>query len=113
LKQVFDVPERGDVIRVSLASLAVRGRDDRRFAFVVSPQAYNAKAGLALICPLTSRVTGYPFEVSLPSGLALAGVILADQVQSLDWRAHRAERVCSLPSSVIDEVLGKLRALTG
>jgi len=113
MKQVFYVPERGDVVWVSLPPDDPKGRAGRRPAFVLSPQAYNARVGLALVCPITSHLTGYPFEVSLPVDLPLAGVILADQAVSLDWRAHRAERVCSLPSSVIDEILGKLRVLTG
>jgi mRNA interferase MazF len=113
VRQVFYAPERGDLVRISFAPRTGRSRRAPRHALVLSPQTYNARTGLALLCPITSRATGYPFEVSLPSGLPLTGAILTDQVQSLDWRAHRAETVCSLPSSVIDEILGKVRALTG
>jgi len=63
------------------------------------------------MCPVTSRAKGYPFEVGLPTDLNVTGVILADQIKSLDWRARRAEIACRAPKSVIDEVLGKLNTL--
>jgi len=73
--------------------------------------AYNEKVGLAIFCPITSQEKGYPFEVKIPTGLTVAGVILADQVKSLDWRAREAERICALPYKTIAEVLGKLNTL--
>jgi mRNA interferase MazF len=60
---------------------------------------------------VTSRVKGYPFEVAIPEGLPVAGVVLADQVKSLDWRARRAELVAGLPEESLAEVMGKLTAL--
>jgi mRNA interferase MazF len=78
---------------------------------VLSPRNYNRKAGLALLCPITSQVKGYPFEVTLPAGLPIAGVALADQIRSLDWRARRASRICELPDATTDEILGKLETL--
>jgi mRNA interferase MazF len=78
---------------------------------VLSPLAYNEKVGLAILCPITSQEKGYPFEVKIPTGLAVAGVILADQVKSLDWRAREAERICALPPETMAEVLGKLSTL--
>jgi mRNA interferase MazF len=113
VKQVFDVPERGDVVRVSFPSQDGRGRASTRPAVVLSPQAYNARVGSAIVCPITALVSGYPFEVAVPPDLPVAGVILADQAMSLDWRAHRTERICSLPSGVVGEALAKLRALLG
>jgi mRNA interferase MazF len=111
VKQVFFVPERGDIVFMTFAPRSGRKQTGRRPAVVLSPQTYNARVGLALFCPIITEVKGYPFEVLLPPGLPLQGAILADQAVSLDWRAHRAERICSLPPSVIEEVLGKLRAL--
>jgi len=111
MKEVFYVPERGDVVWISVSPFDGRARTGRRPAVVLSPQAYNARVGLAVICPVVTQIKGYPFEVPLPTGLPVEGAALADQAQSLDWRAHRAERVCSLPPSAVDEVLGKLRAL--
>jgi len=111
MKQVFYVPERGDIVLVSLSPSWRRGPTGRHPAVVLSPQAYNARVGLALLCPVTPHVKGYPFEVILPSGLPLEGAILADQAESVDWRAGRAEPVGTLSAAVIEEVLGKVRAL--
>jgi mRNA interferase MazF len=77
----------------------------------MSPRAYNEKTGLALFCPLTSQVKGYPFEVVLPAGLEAKGAVLADQLKSLDWRARRAKRLCVAPAPVVDEALGKVLVL--
>lgn len=101
-------PNRGDVVWVTLAPQAGHEQAGRRPAVVLSPAAYNAKVGLALMCPITSRVTGYPFEVTIPAGLPLAGVVLSDQVKSLDWRVRRVERICVLPRHAVTEVLQKL-----
>ena len=85
----------------------------RRPALILSPAAYNDKVGLALLCPITSRVKGYPFEVQIPNGLPVSGVVLCDQLKSLDWQIRRAEFICKLPNEVTVEVLGKLSALLG
>jgi mRNA interferase MazF len=113
MKQVFDVPDRGDIVLLAFGPSSRGGRSGRRPAVVVSPQAYNARAGLALACPVVTEVKGYPFEVRLPAGLAIKGTVLADQAMSLDWRALRAERIGALPADVREEILGKLRALIG
>lgn len=83
----------------------------RRPALVLSPRAYNGRTGLAIFCPVTSQVKRYPFEVRIPDELPIAGVVLADQVRSLDWKARRAEKIAEAPADVIDEVLGKLGTL--
>lgn len=111
VKQIFYTPQRGDIVWVSLASHSGRKQAVRRPAVVLSPQAYNARVGLAVQCPITSQVNGYPFEVLIPPGLPIEGAILADRAGSLDWRARRAEWICSLPPAVVEEALGKLRTL--
>ena len=83
----------------------------RRPAVVVSPGKYNRTVGLALLCPITSQAKDYPFEVALPRGLGVEGVVLADQVKSLDWRSRRAERAERLPPDALTEVLEKLGTL--
>ncbi len=83
----------------------------RRPAVALSPGNYNGKIGLAVLCPITSQVKGYPFEVLIPAGLPVEGAILSDQVKSLDWRARNAELICALPPETISEVLQKLAAL--
>jgi mRNA interferase MazF len=105
------IPDRGDIIWISLDPQAGHEQAGRRPAVVISPAAYNGKVGLALLCPITSQIKGYPFEVKIPAGLAVTGVVLSDQVKSLDWRARKAELICALPEVVVKEVLRKLGAL--
>lgn len=104
-------PDRGDIVWITLNPQAGHEQAGRRPAVVVSPVAYNARVGLALLCPVTSQVKAYPFEVALPQGLPVSGVVLADQVKSLDWRARQATVVCRLPAATLAEVLAKLGAL--
>ena len=78
---------------------------------MVSPQSYNRKVGLALFCPITSNVKGYPFETVLPDGLPVSGAVLCDQVKSLDWRARTATKICAAPREVVSEMTSKLLAL--
>ncbi len=104
-------PDRGDVVWITLAPQAGHEQAGRRPAVVLSPAAYNGKVGLALTCPITSQVKGYPFEVSLPVGLPVTGIVLSDQVKSVDWRARRAEWICSLSQSAVAEILQKLSTL--
>jgi mRNA interferase MazF len=104
-------PDRGDIVWISLNPQAGHEQAGRRPALVLSPFDYNSRTSLALLCPITSRVKGYPFEVLLPEGLPISGVVLADQVKSLDWEVRRVEKVALAPEEVVLEVLGKLRAL--
>jgi mRNA interferase MazF len=107
------VPSRGDVVWLTFTPQAGHEQSGRRPAVVVSARAYNARVGLALVCPVTSQEKGYPFEVQLPSGFQLMGVVLADQVKSLDWRARKAELVGRLPARTLREVTQKLGTLIG
>ena len=105
------VPERGDVVWITFNPQAGHEQAGRRPAVILSPGAYNAKVGLALLCPITSQIKGYPFEVVIPPGLRVSGAILADQVKSLDWQARQAEFICALPALTISEILQKVGAL--
>jgi len=105
------LPERGDLVWLSFNPQAGHEQAGRRPAVVLSPAAYNGKVGLALVCPVTSQVKGYPFEVALPAESALGGVVLSDQVKSLDWRARNAEFAGRLPAPAVAEILEKLGAL--
>src|SRR5262245_14339169 len=82
-----------------------------RPALVISPAAYNRASSLAVLCPITSRLKGYPFEVVLPPGLAVSGVVLADQVRSLDWKARSATLAGRAPDVLIQDVLARLEPL--
>jgi mRNA interferase MazF len=105
------IPERGDVVWITLNPQAGHEQAGRRPALVLSPAAYNGKVGLAILCPMTNHIKGYPFEVRIPPDLGVTGAVLADQVKSLDWRARRAELMCRVPASTVAEVLQKLRTL--
>jgi len=83
----------------------------RRPAIVLSPIAYNKKVGLALFCPITNQIKGYPFEVIIPEGLNVTGVILSDQVKSLDWRVRQVEFFGKIHEPITVEVLKKLNTL--
>jgi mRNA interferase MazF len=107
------VPERGDAVWITLDPQAGHEQAGRRPALVLSPAAYNGRVRLALLCPITGQVKGYPFEVALPARLAVAGVVLADQVKSLDWRARKAARICAVPEEVVAQVLRRLNTLLG
>lgn len=106
------VPQRGDVIWITLNPQACHEQAGRQPALVLSPATYNGKAGLAILCPITNQIKGYPFEVLIPPGLSITGSVLADQVKSLDWRGRGAELICSLPRRTVVEVLKKLAALS-
>lgn len=106
-------PKRGDLIWITFNPQAGHEQAGRRPALVISPGAYNTKVGLALLCPVTSRAKGYPFEVAIPPGAGVEGVVLSDQVKSLDWRARNAERIGTLPGAALREVLAKLATLVG
>ncbi len=105
------VPERGDAVWITLNPQAGHEQAGRRPAVVLSPSAYNKKVGRAILCPITHQAKGYPFEVAIPTGLEVTGVILSDQVKSLDWKARQAERIVRLPDEIILEVLLKLNTL--
>ncbi|HMP77593.1 MAG TPA: endoribonuclease MazF [Kiritimatiellia bacterium] len=104
------VPDRGDVVWIQMNPQAGREQAGHRPAFVISPKAYNGKVGLALLCPITSKEKGYPFEVRV-EGRSTRGVILADQVKSLDWRARGARFEEHLDESTTAHVLAKLETL--
>ena len=105
------VPDRGDIVWLHFDPQAGHEQAGRRPAFVVSPRSYNRRVGLALFCPLTSRVKGYPFEVLLPNGGKAQGAILSDQLKSLDWRARNAVRFDRVSAEVVAEVTARIAVL--
>lgn len=104
-------PERGDVVWINLNPQAGHEQAGKRPALVLSPKSYNDKVELALLCPITSQIKEYPFEVEIPTRLKISGVILSDQVKCLDWRRRKAEFICKLPRETTIEVLKKLSTL--
>jgi mRNA interferase MazF len=105
------VPERGDIIWLQFNPQAGSEQAGHRPALVISPKAYNQRVGLALVCPITTRVKGYPFEVELPEGRKAKGAVLCDQIKCLDWKARQATRLESVPADVMDEVTARILAL--
>ena len=105
------IPESGDIIWITFNPQAGHEQAGRRPALVLSPASYNGKVGLAILCPITSQVKGYPFEVLIPEGLEISGAILSDQVKSLDWKVRKAEFGCKLPSAAYNETVQKLGTL--
>jgi mRNA interferase MazF len=107
----MDSLDRGDAVWIDFDPQAGHEQAGRRPAIVLSPAYYNRRSGLALICPITNKVKGYPFEVAIPTGLPITGVVLSDQARNLDWRARNACFITKLPSAVTDKVLDKLHTL--
>jgi mRNA interferase MazF len=104
-------PDRGDLIWLSFDPQKGHEKKGRRPALVLSPREYNEKVGLALMCLITSSIKRYPFEVDLPEDCQITGVILSDQVKSIDWRARGAEIAGTASHKVLSEVLQKLYTL--
>lgn len=104
-------PKRGDVIWITLNPQAGHEQAGRRPALVLSPESYNEKVGLVIICPLTNQLKGYPFEVQIPRGYPVTGAVLSDQIKSLDWHTREAEHICTLPPHTVAEVIQKIKIL--
>ncbi len=105
------VPDRGDAVWINFNPQAGHEQAGRRPAIVLSPSSYNRKVGLAIFCPITNQIKGYPFEVVIPANSKVTGAVLSDQVKNLDWKVRDTELIVRLPASVTDEVLKKLKTL--
>lgn len=105
------IPKRGDIVWLDFTPHAGHEQAGRRPALILSPQNYNKKTNLAITCPITSKIKPYPFTVLLPNNLPVNGVVLCDQIRSLDWYARNATFICELSSELIEEVVDKATAL--
>lgn len=105
------VPARGDVIWLTFNPQSGHEQSGRRPAIVVSPRGYNEKVGLALCCPITSRIKDYPFEVRITIKNKIDGVILSDQLRSLDWKERQADFIAPAPEEILDQTVEKLSLL--
>jgi mRNA interferase MazF len=105
------VPERGDAVWITLDPQAGHEQAGRRPGLVLSPSGYNGRIGLALVCPITNRSKGYPFEVPIPTGSPVTGVVGADQIKSLAWREREATYIGTVSKQVVEQVLERLQAL--
>jgi mRNA interferase MazF len=104
-------PDMGDVVDITFDSQEGREQRGRRPALVLTGRSYNRRAGLCVLCPITNQQNGYPFEVAIPAGYPVAGVVLADQVKSLSWERRHASLRCPGPPDVLREVRAKVKAL--
>jgi mRNA interferase MazF len=104
-------PNRGDIVWIDFNPQAGHEQAGRRPALILSPTNYNSKVGLAVLCPITSKKKGYPFEVLLPENVSVNGVVLSDQVKNLDWKIRDIEFICKLDSQSVEEVLERLYTL--
>jgi len=104
------IPDRGDIFWIDFAPTKGHEQSGRRPAIVISRRVYNENAKLALACPITSKSKQHPYEVRL-TGTKITGVILSDQIRSVDWEARKAEFAESAPSAVVDEIEAKLLTL--
>lgn len=104
------IPERGDVVWLNFEPQKGKEIQKTRPAVVLTPYKYNLKSGLALFVPITSQIKGYPFEVII-NFEQIKGVVLCDQVRSMDWKAHTATKILTLDKILINVILSKLRLL--
>jgi mRNA interferase MazF len=104
-------PDVDEIVKISFDPQAGREQAERRWAIVLSPRMYNEKSRLCVVCPITTKVKGYPFEVPLPNGHQVEGVVLADQVKSMSWEARNAEYICQSPNGLSAKVRAMVKAL--
>jgi mRNA interferase MazF len=105
------LPDAGDLIWLDFTPQAGREQAGRRPGLVLTPRAYNMKTSLAIVCPITSQVKGYPFEVALPPGGKIGGVVLSDHLNNLAWRQRRATKAGKVSPEVLRIVRERIAAL--
>lgn len=105
------IPDQGDLVWIEFNPQAGHEQAGLRPALIISPASYNGAVGLALMCPITSKIKNYPFEVSLPAKSKIKGAILSDQIKSLDWRIRKAKFISKAPLEVVLETITKVQAI--
>jgi len=105
------IPDKGDIVWLDFNPQVGHEQAGKRPAIVISPKKYNSKVGLALFQPITSKQKGYPFEVLLPNDLPISGVILSDQIKSLDWKIRRIKYICTVSPEYLQEAINKFQVL--
>lgn len=108
---ISSVPERGDVLWMHMTPHAGHEQAGHRPVLVISPASYNRLRGMAVICPISNQKKGYPFEVEIPPGLPVTGVILADQMKNLDWRARATAHLASVDEEIVNQVVERFLPL--
>jgi mRNA interferase MazF len=104
------IPERGDIVWLNFNPGSGHEQKGKRPAVVISPKEYNEKVGLGLFCPITSKIKNYPFEVKIKND-TINGVVLADQIKSLDWKTRKIEFITKETSKKVNEIIDKISVL--
>lgn len=105
------IPKRGDIVEINFTPQTGREQAGKRPAIIISKENYNKKTGLCVVCPITSKIKGYPFEVILPEEMNTYGVILSDQIKSLDWQQRNIKYIEQSPEFILKQTLEKLTLL--
>lgn len=106
------IPDRGDIVWIDKETKGAESNKNlRKIVLVISPKEYNEKTGLGIVYPVKGKARGYPFEVMIPPDLKVNGIILADQIKSINWKIRNPEYICKLPDGKISEVLSKTLTL--
>lgn len=113
MKQPSYVPDAGDIIWMTFDPQVGREQRGRRPSLVLTPRAYNARRGLAVVCPITSKIKGHSFEVLLPEDSDITGAVLFDHLRSVDWRERDVRFAQAAPATVVSEVRERLKPLLG
>ena|SRR5437764_2149307 len=107
----FNEPDKGDIVWLDFDPRVGHEQAGRRPALVLSPVSYNEKSGLAMVCPITTKIKPYPYVVNVPDNLEIKGIILSDHLKSLDWKARNVKFICKMPPKTVNEVIDKLNTL--
>ena len=105
------IPSKGDIVWIDFNPQSGREQSGRRPALVLSSNAYNKKIGLVIVCPITTKIKGYPYEVKIPSEFEVKGVVLSDQIKSFDWKMRNTEFICSVTDILVEDVMGKFNTI--
>lgn len=102
------VPKRGDLVYINFNPQAGHEQKGRRPAIILSPERFNVHTDFVSVCPITNQSKGYPYEVTIPDGLGISGVILTDQIKNLDWKARKIEIIDEVSSEIVQDCLAKI-----
>ncbi|MFM7928533.1 MAG: endoribonuclease MazF [Pirellula sp.] len=105
------IPDRGDFVWISLSPTSGHEQAGRRPALVITPKSYNRKTGLCILCPATRQAKGYAFEVTIAGDNGGSGVVLADHLRNVDWRARNVQFIHRVSDTELSEVIARLEAL--
>jgi mRNA interferase MazF len=107
------VPDAGDIVFVDFNPQVGHEQGGKRPAVVLTPKAANRVLGLCTVLPVTSQGKNYPFEVRLPQPGNVKGVVLCDQIKSMDWRVRNLEKAGVIPQETLQAIRAIVKTLLG